>query len=172
MADLIVEDGSGIQNADTLISTEDFASFCDKRGVSIDSTKAGALLVKAMDLLTTYEPDFQGSRTVATQALPFPRKGMILDASQPDVVWPENEIPKCVIWAQCFAAIAAFEGVDLLPVQQNGKVLVRKKTAVIEKEWAFDPNSDTIPTIPLVDSSLAPVLKDNGASGYIEVFRA
>lgn len=75
---LTIEDGSIVANANSLVTDEEFKQYADIRFVDIPPTQPEreSLLVKAMDYLFSVESKLQGTRTSATQELPFPRIGV------------------------------------------------------------------------------------------------
>lgn len=75
---LTVEDGSIVDNANSLVTDAEFKQYADLRFVDIPATQPEreALLIKAMDYLFSVEHKLQGMRTSSTQLLPFPRSGV------------------------------------------------------------------------------------------------
>lgn len=74
----IVEDGSGLSDANSLVSVADFDGYCADRGIDLsdfaDDTAKEVALVKGSDYLkTVYYGSWSGDKLVETQALPFPR---------------------------------------------------------------------------------------------------
>jgi len=75
---LIVEDGSIVENANSLASLEELNLYASLRGYALPATEPerDTLMIKAMDYLFSIESKLQGVRAKSTQELPFPRVGV------------------------------------------------------------------------------------------------
>lgn len=99
---LIIEDGSGVENADTFVSVVDADQYAIDRGLSswageTDTTAKEAALRRAADYLRdNYAQRWRGEPNEDGQALPFPRNG-------------ETTIPAPVIRANIELAIIALD---------------------------------------------------------------
>lgn len=72
---LIVEDGTGLADADAYVSTAAFKTYCDDRGLSY-AGKTDAEIDQRIRLATEYVDTinrYKGSRMKGTQSLQFPR---------------------------------------------------------------------------------------------------
>lgn len=133
---LIKEDGSGVSGADTFVTVSEFRAFAGKRGVTYGASDSvvESYLVKALDLITSFEARFAGR---ASTPLVFPRTG--------SEKFTSTEIPRAITDAQCFAAMEAAKGVDLLPSSFGPRVL-RRKVDVIDTQYADEPAQAHIPS--------------------------
>ena len=75
---LIIEDGSIVDNANSLTSDAEFKAYANLRCKSVPATQPAreALLILAMDYLFSIENRLSGCRVDATQLLPYPRVGV------------------------------------------------------------------------------------------------
>lgn len=108
---LVVEDGTGVEGANTFASVANLTDYAAARGITLPSTEAGKeqLLTLALDAIESLEMTFLGMRTHPEQGLSWPRT----DPSRSDgsilltngQVVAADEIPKQLIAAQCQLAI-------------------------------------------------------------------
>lgn len=76
---LIAEDGTGLEGAESYLSVAEFEAYCVKRGYSLGAATSDEKEQK-LRLATEFVDTnwrFKGSRSTATQALEFPRTGLI-----------------------------------------------------------------------------------------------
>ncbi|MGB1215644.1 MAG: DnaT-like ssDNA-binding protein [Pikeienuella sp.] len=132
---LVVEDGTGVSGANSLVSVADAQAYAAARGRSelTNATTAEQLLLQAMDYLIGLESRFKGTRVNYNQALPFPRHGLTIDGEE----WPSNTIPPLVVSTQIQLAIEEGQGDLNNPTAKNfvtektvhGAVTVKYATA-------------------------------------------
>lgn len=84
----IVENGTGLPNANALISAAFYRDYHTTRGRTIDGAVTDAQIqgwiVRATDYISKrFGTKFSGSRLLTTQALPFPREGVSIDGTEP-----------------------------------------------------------------------------------------
>lgn len=76
---IVVEDGTGLSNAETYASLVEFRAYCDARGyddtAASDTTVEQKLRLAAEFIDGAYR--FKGLRSKSTQALEFPRTGLV-----------------------------------------------------------------------------------------------
>lgn len=75
---LIVEDGSGLANAESYLSVATFKSYCDARGLSY-AGQVDSVIEQKLRIATGYIDTvkrYKGSRLLSAQALEFPRDGL------------------------------------------------------------------------------------------------
>jgi len=100
---LVPEDGSGLQNANSLISYANAVAYYErvpptwahaiKWAAAIQATRE-LYLVKAADLILS-DVRFSGYRKTTTQRLPFPRTGIYIDG----IYVPDTSVPEMVQFA-------------------------------------------------------------------------
>lgn len=116
---IIVEDGTGITNADSYASVADLDAYATHRlDVSGYSTaqKEAALVIASADWLDGYH-NFRGDKLVSTQGLHFPTD--------------EDAFPDAIVTAALKAALLQLQGlllVDLSSVSQSGDVESESKS--------------------------------------------
>lgn len=120
---LIIEDGSGLSDANTFVSLEDFRLFAQLRnaGIPEGDPECEALLIKAADFLT-FNFRFKGYPSQTDQRLSFPRSGILIDGED----FPDNVIPVQLKEAQMFLSIAGmsydFAAPVVFPVYKRVRV--------------------------------------------------
>lgn len=155
---LIVEDGSGVPDADSYVSTAYARAFAASVGVALPSDdtaleaalRAGALYVDAQP--------FSGQAASADQALAWPRKLASLRGYPLD----SNVIPELLKKAQVIAAALNPNGLDV-SVTVTAGAIKREKVGPIETEY-YDSGVSTVLTYSAIDNLLAPLL--NYVGGY------
>ena len=146
---LIVENGTGVPDANSFATLEQARSFATDRGVTLpaDGTLT-AYLVKATDYLKSLS--YQGTKKHAGEEyLPWPRTGLTLD----DEDFADTVIPRDILNAACQLCIEQFNGVELAPTA-TGAAVKREKVGPLETEYAGS-SRPTAPRMPLVDAYLA-----------------
>lgn len=183
---LIIEDGSGVENADSYVSAADARTYASARGVTLpaDDTALEALILKGMDYLEAQRANYQGGRTYtgfagqyaddscfpiappadidthAAQSLQWPRYGVYLD----DVPISGNTIPRELVSALCQCAIEIGAGGDL-QANSSGQVVKSEKVDVLQTTYMTADEMGSVGvsnTFPKVDALLAPLFGGNG----------
>lgn len=149
---LAVEDGTGVENADSYASREDFIAFAAKRGVVVpDEDKTDTFAILAMDFLAIQ--CWQGVLAYpGEQYVNWPRRELIAGDTAEDAVL---EIPHNIVQAQLHLWLAAFNGIELVPARKAEPKLKKRKTGPLEREY-FE-QSDFFPDLPMVAALLAPL---------------
>lgn len=155
---LIVESGTGATNSNSFVSLEYCNVYHSDRGNTAwtalgNAAKEGAI-IRAGDYINSL--NFSGIRSVANQAMAFPRTGLI-DSDGYELA--TDAIPREVKMAQCEAAIR--EGVSagtLNPDLDNSEARIkRKKIDVLETEW-FDNGPNDKTRFTAIEGMLRPML--------------
>lgn len=153
---LIVENGTGVVNANSYVSYDDAVAYAEARGkdsLFTDEDKTTAWLITAMDYLQSIR-NFQGLTTYTDQFLLWPRSNVYIDS----VLFNKLLVPKQLVSAQIELAIAQAQGISLfVNYQGNEQIVKRKKVDVLEKEFfgpTDNPNFGYV-QIPLVEALLA-----------------
>jgi len=81
---LITEDGTGLINSESYVSVTDCATYFSNRGITnwatITTAQQEQALRRATDYMTqAYRSKWKGRRVLITQALDWPRVGVVLD---------------------------------------------------------------------------------------------
>ena len=128
----VYEDGTGLSNANSLASVQDFKDYYSLRNVDISTltdTQIEGFLVLGTDYIVQ-KYDFKGSKLKDTQSLPFPR-----------VVSNETIFPNNVKYATILLAFKSQNGSLLADSQQQVK---KEKVDVLEVEYMDGSSSEVV----------------------------
>jgi len=175
---LIVEDGTGLPNADSYLSLADFKLYAESQAFDIaamtDPQLEAALRRGTAAVDAMYRTRFTGVRlTGYTQALEWPRSGGTYRPGGAAV--PSNIVPVQI--RNATAQLAWREAVTPGSTQPDyvaTSQVVRKKVDVIEIEYADTTKSDNggapnQPMLTLVDGLLWPLLGGYIGGPYVAV---
>lgn len=168
---LVVEDGTSKSNSNTYVSEAEFLAYAEGMGfeVATPADVVPALLKGTQYLEIVPRADYQGAKTLSTQALQWPRRGVTIDC----VAFSEAEIPRELKTAQMELALIAMQD-DFLELFKNtdGYPVYRVKVDVIEEQYMTPRQLSTRPDgsiqqpqYPKVDALLFPLLKGNECPG-------
>jgi hypothetical protein len=166
---LTVEDGTGLTDADSLVSTADVQAYAASLGqvLPVDVPTVEAMIRMANLYLLKYEPRFKGRRTNPQQSLPFPRDGLIVFFQPPPSLsmlsippgmfglmdWPTNVMP-----SQALLAIKQLVVESLTqPLMPNFDGLIETETRVGVVQSQFTIRSSQ-PVFPAVEAIILPLL--------------
>ena len=146
---LIVEDGTIVTDANSLVTVAQARSFASDRGVELSSTDADieVLAIKAMDYLVSQELSYKGE--AISKYVPFPRAGL------PGTI----DSLKLARNAQCALIIELHNGTDILPTGDGTRV-TKEKIGPIETEYYEESLSTPMPVMHSVEAFLAPLRKN------------
>lgn len=150
---LVIEDGTGLQNANTFVGLDDVKQYALNRGVllSNDDEIIKSQLIKACDYLNSKECEYRSLRLNDLQALAFPR--MALD------------VPIAIKNAQMQAVIEQANGFDLMPTVTASNYVTREKIGDLEVSYADPIQAGIDPSFPAIDALLSSLLKVNCSTG-------
>jgi len=164
----VVEDGTVVASANSLVSIA-FADsfFADRREARWVGTVAAkeAALVRATDWFEqAHGLNINGSRTIVTQLLSFPRDYLYVHGFLID----NDVVPDTIQKAVCLYALRALARADIVPdpdlpggrgAVTHDEIEVGPITLITKFASPKDtPGDDTIPKMPEVDLLLAPFL--------------
>jgi hypothetical protein len=150
---VIVEDGTQVANANSYDSVANIEAYALARGVTLTGTEV--LIHKAMDWIEI-QP-FQGYKKTSTQALQWPRNGVLID----NYAFATDEIPTELKNALAALCMEIFAGNN--PNAAIARATKKTKVGPIEIEYT-DNASETVIT-PAVTNPLSKLLA-NGGSGF------
>jgi hypothetical protein len=156
---LIVEDGTGVANANSYADLDFIRAYAASRGVTLsdDDEVLEPVVINVMDFIETR--CFNGVRIYA-DGLSFPRSGIVIDG----VTIPSNTIPLTLKRAEAQLTIdVAISGVTLMPSGVSAPQVKREKVGPIETEF-FAADAIGAPDIPLASALLAPL--ECGQGGF------
>lgn len=159
---LIVEDGSGVINANSYGSIVDAKAYAVDRGIDLgtDNSKITAWLIQGTDYLESF--NYVGLENVFGQALSWPRKFVRFDI---DTVFPTNQIPTNLVKALFELVIVQFNGLVLSPVSDGSPFVTEEKVDVLLEKFSERISTTGQPILPKILSLLrgmiiaTPILK-------------
>ena len=166
---LIIEDGSVVAGADSLVSLADARTDAANRGLTLsaDDTIAEAQLRQAYYYLTSnYERVIQGYRVSPDQTGLLPRNYM--EAYGFDVA--SDSIPTAFKQAQVNAAAVIASGADMNAAQTGQDLASFSVDGVYSESYRTDSRTVLVPKIASIDQLLFPYTKAglnalNGSGG-------
>jgi hypothetical protein len=161
---IIVEDGSGVANANSYQTVPQARQYALNRGVELsnDDDVVAGQLISGTDYLETFACDFQGSRSSSTQALQWPRIDVKLYGDD----LPSNVIPNLLQSALNQLVIAQESGIDLQPNYSANDFVIKEKVGPLETVYADPLNVGLKPNLTAVDALLAPLFGQCASSGF------
>lgn len=152
---LIVEDGTGVEDANSYVSLDDAKAIAAMRGIILaaSDTELETNLVAAADRITSYEDDFTGERVTGDQGLSYPRTM----ATRYGKSLSETAIPKELKLAQVTLAgyinagfvLWASAGLEGVTSEKIGPIEIQYAEAVVS-------DSDN-PTFAQIEAILEPL---------------
>lgn len=174
---LIVEDGTGLVDANSYVTLEEAQSYNDNHGNSVwgetspDDAKIVALIRGTSYIDTRYGTLFNGrKKNGRAQALEWPRVGAS-DAAGQEIL--PDEVPVEIKRATIEAALRELqEPSSLQPDYTQSSRVVREKVDVLEVQYSDDSTLSEIPTITVIDDLLSSLLGAKSNSTVTFVNRA
>jgi hypothetical protein len=162
---LIVEDGSGLPDAQAYASVAQLRAYASARRITLPTdAECEAMLVLGADAMRGL--DYKGSRATKSQALDFPRIGVCIDGFE----YASSELPPQLIDANCALAIES-RNQDLLPTisaESRGPV-VQETVGPVSRAYA---SGGIAPGRPLVHKAQVYLRKLLRNSGGLRIVRA
>lgn len=158
---IIVEDGTGVDEANSYVSVDDLREYAEARGLTYTADTAEAALINAMDYIET-----RSYAGFAVHSTAFPRSELTAHAHR----YGDDVVPRDVQLAQMAAAMVEMQGTRLMPtIAANAQGAIReRKVGPITTVWAVARDASALPRVPLVDAYLAPY---EVATGHLRVYR-
>lgn len=168
---LTVEDGTGVDGANSYVTLVEVRAYASARGLTIPAVDADLekLVVKSTDYLEAQRRRYVGLRVNGQGYLQWPRmqddgSGVVIDGCE----LTTTEVPSELKLAQC-QLVAELVDVDPLGTV-SGAAIRREKIDVLETEYAVsDGNRAPAPFMPKVEALLAPLFKASGFGGLSTV---
>jgi len=150
---VIVEDGTGVANANSYMTVEAVRIYAANRGfeLSTDDDVVAAQLIRGFDYVETKECEFQGERVYLESA--FPRSGVVING----VEIADNAIPNLLTSAIGQLVIAQNNGIDIMPNFVAADYVIKEKTGPLETTYADPVLVGMGPKLGAVDAALAPL---------------
>lgn len=164
---MIVEDGSIVANADSLVTEAFYVAYLAARGATAGATLDAeeSLIVGTDYILGKYRGRWKGAKVNSTQALDWPRVG-VLDEDGYSVL--SDAIPTRLKQAVCEAALLIGSGTDLTPTTTTAPVKrTRERVGPLEEETEYSVGtSNPRPTVTKIDD-LVRGLVTSGSTGRL-----
>ena len=168
---MIVEDGTGLPNADSYVSIEFADSYFSARGVTdwtaLTQAKKEVALICATDYIDNVF-QWYGKKQFEGQSLRFPRVN-IKDYEGEDIVG----VPNCLKQAVCDTALMSANGTTLFQTQNENGDVVSENITQLSFTYSKSEKSTTSKTLyDAINTKLRGLFKDSGnaqiVSGKVE----
>lgn len=145
---MIVEDGTGLSDANSYVSVEFADDYFSARGVSEWSAceNKEQILVKSTDFIDSIY-QWKGKKEFENQALRFPRVEL-RDYEGAEI----KGIPLCLKQAVCDAALLVINGTELFQTKNENGSVVSETITTLSFTYAKDESSDKTTSTTLYDS--------------------
>lgn len=167
---LIIEDGSGVLNANSYGTVAGARTYAVARAVTLSATDSDVevQLIKAMDYLESQ--NYLGNQVSFTQSLQWPRQNLEYD---PDDPVPSNLIPPSLINAQYQLVVEQQNGIDIQP-SVKGKTsgsgaIVEKRVDVLMTRYSERIGTTSLPIMPKVDALLRGLILNTPALRTVRI---
>lgn len=169
---MIVEDGTGLANADSYASVEFADDYFSARGVSkwsdLDAESKEQILVKATDYIDSVF-QWKGKKLYESQSLRFPRMNL-RDYEGCEI----KGIPLCLKQAVCDAALITSEGAELFETAEHNGDVVSETITTLSFTYSKNGSRSTTSTTlyDSINTKLRGLFVDNSrnriVSGKVE----
>lgn len=152
---IIVEDGSGVADANSYQELADVRLYAEQRGVTLpaDDEEVKAWMIDAMDYLEAQACKYQGHKTDCEQSLEWPREGVVICC----VDIANNVIPKKLKSAQALAVMIRNEGLILQPNVTAQDYVIEETVGPITTKYANPIQAGISATFTGLESLLEPL---------------
>lgn len=133
MTTLVIEDGTGVQGANSYTSLVEARTIAASLGRELpaDEQDANVALILGAQYTEKFRNEYQGKKLTATQGLQFPRSPVSVDGFnlQP------NDIPNILKTAQVLLGCEAGLGVELMPTNDGAAVQKERVEGAVEVQY-------------------------------------
>jgi hypothetical protein len=164
--EIIVEDGSGVANANAYITVAEARLYATQRGITLptEDDEVAAMIIQATDFLESKSCEYAGRKTSPVQSLEWPRIDAYLDGDDYPM-FPSNSIPKSLKQAQMALVVAVSQGIVLLPNIGPQDYVIEETVGPITTKYANPIAAGIETTFTGVDFLLAPLFGKCGQCG-------
>lgn len=170
---LIVEDGSGLADANAYVSMDDCAEYCAARGLTFPSSPSApgeqAIIRATAAIDARYRTRFPGTKVNGrAQPLQWPRTGAY-DSDGEEIA--SDEIPQEIVHATCEAAVREMaEPGALMPDLERGGQISAMTAGSVSLKYSGSAPATT--TFSIIDGILSGLLGSPSASFIATSVRA
>lgn len=165
-ATFVVEDGTGLANANSFVSVAASTQYNEDHTASatwaalVQADKEKHLRLATQFIVANWDGSWRGTKANSTQALSWPRYGAHVEG----YCLASNVVPTQIIHATCEAALRSMAGDTLMPDYEAGAsgtiVGDRVKIGPLEFETDFGSSSSPGKTYNIINNILNPLLID------------
>lgn len=162
MTNLIVEDQTGLPNANSYCSADEYREFALLHGYGeIEDDRLVNYLARATHFIDSYESIFVGKRLSPSQALAFPRvrTGYSCNDEQKHLYSMSN-LKKAIL----YAVVGQNEGLNLLPTQVSKDDFITKEKieGAVEVQYSSDYGKNSLfAKYPMIDRLMSEYIMSN-----------
>jgi hypothetical protein len=168
---IIVEDGTGVADANAYVDVDAVRAYALNRGVTLsdDDEVIKAWIINATDYLESGEVacKYQGHKTNCEQSLQWPRTGVEICC----VAFSSTAIPKQLKDAQSVAVMLQSEGLILQPNVSAQDYVVEETVGPITTKYANPIQAGMTQTFTKLEGLLAPLFASCGQSFALRTVR-
>lgn len=168
---LTIEDGAGIETADSYVTVEQADEYVehwyaddDWKWTGLEERDKARALRQGARYVDSFR--FQGAPRQPFQALAFPRVGIPAPGNHAAVsppVYPADAIPERVRRAQIEAALRHAEGENLMPDHHGGRISSESRQAgPVQKQTDYSVGRREVKTREAIRALLRPFLQHDG----------
>ena len=165
---MIVENGTGLPNADSYVSVEFADSYFSARGVSgwetLTQTVKEQSLIRATDFIDNIY-QWHGKKATSEQALRFPRVNLVDYEGQ-----TIEGIPTCLKQAVCDASLLTSNGTELFQTKNENGDVVSETITTLSFTYSKSDKSEATTSTTLYDSintKLRGLFKESSANKVV-----
>lgn len=151
---LIVEDGTGIEDANSFVELNEARALATIRGIDLsdDDETLSKQLVQSADRINSYEPRFSGHRAYSVQSMAYPRS----NSFRLGAVIPRGFIPRELKLAQVIICDLIAQDIEIWTTDVGG---IKEETVGPLKTVYADDKAESVgnPDLPQVESILNPL---------------
>ena len=165
---IIVEDGTGKNDANSYASIADFKQYVDSRGLSVatDDASATAALLRAADYLEYgVNGEYVGRKINNAQALQWPRE----DYNPKTGVIESIGVPSQLKQAQLLVAYNYANGIDVMPTVEATDYMTEETVGPITTKYSDSSSISRTPVISGLDNLLGSLITGYGSLSCIRV---
>jgi hypothetical protein len=134
---LIIEDGTGVPDAESYASADDLTRYAVKFGSVIPSEEVQQEALLRRAALAMDGMIWKGRKTSSDQALAWPRRDVELDCE----IKPDNYLPARIPYGQMALAVEMYADDIDPPEKRKGAVTLERVEGAVTREYATIPNT-------------------------------